>query len=46
MKDDGLKKKLEDLDMKVDKAFGVNVKPVHYVMIVLLLLGLLSNFLN
>lgn len=38
--------KLKEIDAKVDKALGVNVKPIHYAMIALILFGIISNFVN
>ena len=43
---DEVKMKLEALDAKVDKAVGYNVKPVHYAMIALILIGIISNFFS
>ena len=44
--DNDLKTKLEEIDAKVDKALGYDVKPVHYVMIALILVGIVSNFIG
>ena len=41
-----IKSKLEELDAKIDKAVGRDIKPIHYAMVLLLLVGIVTNFLN
>ncbi len=41
-----IKTKLEELDAKVDKAIGYNVKPIHYVMVILILVSIVSSWIN
>ena len=41
-----VKTKLAEIDAKVDKAVGYDVKPVHYVMIALILVGIISNWVS
>ena len=43
---DELKEELKKIDAKVDKAVGRDVKPIHYAMIALLLVGIVSNWAN
>ena len=43
---DDLKMHLKEIDAKVDKAVGRDVKPIHYIMIALLLVGIVSNWVN
>ena len=43
---DDLKKHLQSIDEKVDKAVGRDVKPIHYIMIALLLAGIISNLIS
>ena len=42
---DDLKTKLAELDAKIDKAVGRDVKPIHYVMVALLVIGIVSNWI-
>ena len=41
-----LKAKLEGLDSKIDKAVGKDIKPIHYAILALVLIGIISNWIN
>ena len=41
-----VKMALKNIDAKVDKAVGKDVKPIHYVMVALLLVGIISSWVS
>ena len=41
-----LKAKLEAFDEKVDKVVGKDIKPIHYLMVGLIIVSIVSNWIN